>query len=64
MTLQILQKAKYLQIAFSTKLISSELRIIEEYEKFSIMLKEHIWESIELHLNNEDDFGCPDTSIT
>ena len=28
-----------------------ELRIIEDYAKFSIMLKEHIWDSIELHLN-------------
>ena len=41
-----------------------ELRIIEDYEKFSIMLKEHIWDSIELHLNKENDLGCPDTSIT
>ena len=41
-----------------------ELRIIEDYEKFSIMLKEHIWDSIEPHLNKENDLGCPDTSIT
>ena len=41
-----------------------ELRIIEDYEKFLIMLKEHIWDSIELHLNKENDLGCPDTSIT
>ena len=41
-----------------------ELRIIEEYEKFSIMLKKHFWDSIEVYLNKENDIGCPDTSIT